>query len=83
MTFDWVHLKKTRRINRKRSTDWNPQGARRHRRQRKTWITSVEEDIGQKGKTWREVERLANDRTITGNNGWILQHSALKCHIVM
>jgi hypothetical protein len=61
---DWTHLKKTIRINRERAAlDWNPQGARRHRRLRKTWRRSVEEEIGEKGKTWRDVKRLANDRT--------------------
>jgi hypothetical protein len=42
---------------------WNPQGARRRGRPRKTWRRSVEEVIGEKGKTWREAKRFANDRT--------------------
>jgi hypothetical protein len=29
---------------------------------RKTRRISVEEEIGEKGKTWREVKKLANDR---------------------
>jgi hypothetical protein len=41
---------------------WNSQGTRRGR-PRKTWRRSIEEEIGKKGKTWREVKRLANDRT--------------------
>jgi hypothetical protein len=43
--------------------DWNPQGARRRGRPRKTWKKTVEEEAADMGKTWKEVKRLANNRT--------------------
>jgi hypothetical protein len=43
--------------------DWNPQGARRRGRPRKTWKKTVEEEAAVMGKTWKEVKRLANNRT--------------------
>jgi hypothetical protein len=42
--------------------DWNPQGARRRGRPRKTWRRTIEEKITEMGKTWREVKALANQR---------------------
>lgn len=62
MVLDWIHLKKTEGSIEKTALDWNPQGAQRHGRPRKTWRRSVEAEIGEKGKTWRE-KRFANDRT--------------------
>jgi hypothetical protein len=41
---------------------WNPQGAQRCERPRKTWRRSVEQEISEKGKTRREAKRLANER---------------------
>jgi hypothetical protein len=41
--------------------DWNPQGARRRGRPRKTWRTT-EEELAEMGKTWREVKAVANQR---------------------
>jgi hypothetical protein len=43
--------------------DWNLQGARRRGRPRKTWKRTVEEEAAEMGKTWKEVKRLANNRT--------------------
>jgi hypothetical protein len=60
-TDDWIgHLKKTRRNNRKCSTRLESRG------RTKTWETKVDtekicrrgNEIGEKGKTWREVKRL-------------------------
>jgi hypothetical protein len=34
---------------------WNPQGARRRGRPRKTWRRTIEEEIIEMGKTWREL----------------------------
>jgi hypothetical protein len=58
----WHTLRKPEGSIENAALDWNPQGAQRRGRPRKTW-RSVEEEIGEKGKTWREVKRLANDRT--------------------
>jgi hypothetical protein len=33
--------------------DWNPQGARRRGRPRKTWRRTIEDEITEIGKTWR------------------------------
>jgi hypothetical protein len=55
-------LRKTEGAIERAALDWNPQGARRRGRQRKTWKT-VEEEAAEMGKTWKEVKRLANNRT--------------------
>jgi hypothetical protein len=63
MALDWTHLKKTRRIKRESSTRLESTGST------KTWETKVDmEKIcrrgnRRKGKDWREMKRLANDRT--------------------
>jgi hypothetical protein len=43
--------------------DWNPQGARRRCRPKKTWKRTIEDEAMEAGKTWSEVKRLAVDRT--------------------
>jgi hypothetical protein len=47
---------------------WNPQGARRRRRPKKTWKRTVEEEAMEVGKTWREVKKL-----LTGSDGSVSQ----------
>jgi hypothetical protein len=42
--------------------DWNPQGARRRGRPRTIWRRTIEEELTEMGKTWREVKALANQR---------------------
>jgi hypothetical protein len=37
--------------------------SRRRGRPRKTWKKTVEEEAAEMGKTWKEVKRLANNRT--------------------
>jgi hypothetical protein len=46
----------------KDALDWNPQGARRRGRRRKTWRRTIEEEITEMGKSWREVKVLANQK---------------------
>jgi hypothetical protein len=43
--------------------DWNPQGTRKRGRPKKTWKRSVVEEAHRDGRTWREVEWLAEDRS--------------------
>jgi hypothetical protein len=43
--------------------DWNPQGTRKRGRAKKTWRRSVMEEAQREGRTWREVKRLAADRS--------------------
>jgi hypothetical protein len=43
--------------------DWNPQGTRKRGRPKKTWRRSVMEEARREGKAWREVKRLAADRS--------------------
>jgi hypothetical protein len=43
--------------------DWNPQGTRKRGRPKKTWRRSIMEEARKEGKTWREVKRLAADRS--------------------
>jgi hypothetical protein len=54
-------LRKPAGATEKAALDWNPQGATRRERPRKTWRTT-EEEITEMGKTWREVKALANQR---------------------
>jgi hypothetical protein len=55
-------LRKTEGDIERAALDWNPQDARRRGRPRKTWKNTVEE-AAVLGKTWKEVKRLANNRT--------------------
>jgi hypothetical protein len=43
--------------------DWNPQGTRKRGRPKKTWRRSIMEEAQGEGRTWREVKRLAADRS--------------------
>jgi hypothetical protein len=56
-------LRKTEGAIERAALDWNPQGARRRGRPRKTWKKTVEEEAAEMGKTWKEVKRLADNRT--------------------
>jgi hypothetical protein len=47
--------------------DWNPQGTRK-RRPKKTWRRSIMEEAQREGRAWREVKRLAADRS--GKSSW-------------
>jgi hypothetical protein len=55
-------LRKSAGAIEKAALDWNPQGATRRERPRKTWRRTIEEEITEMGKTWREVKALANQR---------------------
>jgi hypothetical protein len=55
-------LRKPAGATEKDALDWNPQGARRRGRPRKTWRKTIEEDMIEMGKTWREVKALTNKR---------------------
>jgi hypothetical protein len=57
-----AHFKETAGAMEKDALDWNPQGARRRGRPRKTWGRTLEEEIREMGKTWSEVKALANQR---------------------
>ena len=41
---------------------WNPQGTRRRGRPRITWRRDLESDVKKIGRTWDQLERLAQDR---------------------
>jgi hypothetical protein len=41
--------------------DLNPQGARRRGRPRKTWRRTIEREITDMGKTWREVKAVLSN----------------------
>jgi hypothetical protein len=58
-------LRKTEGAIERAALDWNPQGARRRGHPRKTWKKMAEEEAEAAviGKTWKEVKRLANNRT--------------------
>lgn len=44
---------------------WNPQGKRKRGRPRNTWRRDLEADAKKIGRSWRQLERLAQDR-----DGW-------------
>jgi hypothetical protein len=65
MALDWTYFEENRGRYREggiglESTETN---ARRRGRPRKTWKETVEEEAAEMGKTWKEVKRLANNRT--------------------
>jgi hypothetical protein len=62
MEMDRARFKETADAIEKDALDWDPQGARRRGRPRKTWRRTIEEEIREMGKTWREVKALANRR---------------------
>jgi hypothetical protein len=61
-------LKETAGAIEKDALDWNPQGARRRGRQRKTLRRTTEEEKRELGKTWSEVFFV----------GWDLRHQVLR-----
>jgi hypothetical protein len=61
MEMDWALFKETAGAIEKDILVSNPQVARRRGRPRKTWRT-IEEEITEMVKTWREVKALANLR---------------------
>ena len=54
-------LRKPTNITRQALT-WNPQGKRKRGRPKNTWRRDLEADAKQTGCTWRELERIAQDR---------------------
>jgi hypothetical protein len=44
---------------------WSPQGRRRKGSPKRTWRSTVEEETGKVGQTWKEAGALAQNR-----NGW-------------
>ncbi|KAJ4443307.1 hypothetical protein ANN_04975, partial [Periplaneta americana] len=46
----------------KTAIDWNPQGARKIGRPRKTWKRSIEGEVERCGKSWKEVKWMAGNR---------------------
>ena len=46
---------------------WNPQGKRKRGRPRNSWRRDLEDDIKRMGRTWGQLERLAQDRAGWGN----------------
>ncbi|XP_054279259.1 uncharacterized protein LOC128997645 [Macrosteles quadrilineatus] len=46
----------------RQALSWNPQGHRRRGRPRMTWRRTIEEEIRDAGKNWREVRALAANR---------------------
>jgi hypothetical protein len=55
-------IRKEENVVKRIALDWNSQGMRKRGRPKKTW-TSVMEEAQREGRTWREVKRLAADRS--------------------
>ena len=48
----------------RKSLNWNPQGKRPRGRPPMTWKRQAEAELKQTGKTWQDLERVANDRRV-------------------
>jgi hypothetical protein len=59
METNWAHFKETSWRYRNGCTRLEPQGSSRTGRPRRTWRRTIEEEITEMGKTWREVKALA------------------------
>jgi len=46
----------------RQALNWNPQGQRKRGRPRTTWQRELEKDIKRTGHTWKQLERIAQDR---------------------
>ena len=46
----------------RQALNWNPQGKRSRGRPKNTWRRELEKDIKQMGFSWKEMERIAQDR---------------------
>ena len=55
-------LRKVPESTTRQALAWNPQGARRVGRPRNTWQRDVQARLREQGITWREMERVAQDR---------------------
>ncbi|KAK7097424.1 hypothetical protein V1264_004408 [Littorina saxatilis] len=63
--FRWIGhtLRKTTTSITRQALTWNPQGKRRRGRPRNTWRRDLEAEVKHIGYTWRQLERLAQDRS--------------------
>jgi hypothetical protein len=55
-------MKRNKDIERE-ALDWNPQGKRRRKRPRHTWRSTFHNEALEKGKSWKEVNRMAGNGT--------------------
>ena len=67
----WRWLGHVLRMNRSRhpfiALTWNPQGQRHRGRPQGTWRRTIEEERKEAGKTWNELQWLAQDRNLWRN----------------
>ena len=65
--WSWIGhtLRKGKTAITKQALTWNPQGKRSRGRPKNTWRRSIEQDVKKKGLTWKQLERMAQDR-----QGW-------------
>lgn len=56
-------LRKPTSSTTRQALTWNPQGKRRRGRPRNSWRRSLDTDIKIMNQTWRQLERVAQDRT--------------------
>ena len=65
--WSWIGhtLRKGKTAITKQALTWNPQGKRSRGRPKNTWRRSTELDVKKKGLTWKQLERMAQDR-----RGW-------------
>ena len=46
----------------RQALNWNPQGQRKRGRPQNTWRRELEKDFKRTGYTWKQLERIAQDR---------------------
>jgi hypothetical protein len=63
MEVDRTRIRKDENAVERITLDWNPQGTWKRGRPKKTRRRSIMEEARREGKTWREVKRLAVDRS--------------------
>ena len=62
---DWLHSSQASRHITRQALTLNPDGKRKRGRPRNTWRRDLEVDVKETGYTWRQFERLTQDR-----NAW-------------
>ena len=63
--WNWIGhtLRKETGATEKTALDWNPQGYRRRRRQKRTWRRAVDGEIRSTRRSWNKVKGIAGDRS--------------------
>ena len=58
----WPHIEKAKHQHYETGLDVEPSGQAKEGRPKNTWRRDLEEDITQTGLSWKQLERIAQDR---------------------